>query len=74
VIELGLASPLVRRDRTDALESRMIDMPAAIAAGRTDFMAIGMQAHCGAPVEEGEEMFATLTDPPADLVREVAAC
>jgi creatinine amidohydrolase len=57
----------------------MIDMTAAIAAGRTDFVAMGMeQAYWGAPAEagaaEGEEMFATLTDPPVDVVREVAAC
>ena len=41
---------LVRAERRAGLESRMIDMPAAIAAGQTDFVAMGMdQAYCGAP-------------------------
>ncbi len=69
---------LVRRDRMEALESRMIDMPAAIAAGRTDFMAMGLnEAYCGAPAEasseEGESTFAILTEMLVGLVREVAA-
>jgi creatinine amidohydrolase len=68
---------LVRRERMETLESRMIDMPAAIAAGQTDFMAMGMdRAYCGAPAEataeEGEQTFATLTDMLVELVREVA--
>ena len=34
----------------------MIDMPAAIAAGQTDFMAMGMdRAYCGAPAEATAE-------------------
>jgi creatinine amidohydrolase len=50
-------------------------MPAAIAAGRTDFLAMGMeQAYCGAPAEataeEGQETFETLTDMLVELVRE----
>jgi creatinine amidohydrolase len=70
---------LVRRERMEALESKMIDMPAAIAAGRTDFIAMGMDsAYCGAPAEataeEGERTFETLTELLIDLVREVAAC
>lgn len=68
---------LVRRERMEALESTMIDMPAAIAAGQTDFMAMGMdRAYCGAPAdataEEGKRTFATLTDMLVELVREVA--
>lgn len=70
---------LVARDRMETLESKMIDMPAAIAAGQTDFMAMGMdRAYCGAPaeatVEEGERTFETLTELLIELVREVAAC
>ncbi len=68
---------LVSRERMTSLESRMIDMPAAIAAGRTDFEAMGMdQAYCGAPAEasaeEGEQTFATLTEMLIEVVREVA--
>jgi creatinine amidohydrolase len=70
---------LVRRERMESLESKMIDMPAAIAAGKTDFMAMGMdRAYCGAPAEataeEGERTFQTLTGLVTGLVREVAAC
>jgi creatinine amidohydrolase len=70
---------LVRRERMEALESKMIDMPAAIAAGQTDFLAMGMdRAYCGAPAEataeEGERTFETLTELLIDLIREVAAC
>ncbi|MGH2995443.1 MAG: creatininase family protein [Gaiellaceae bacterium] len=68
---------LVRRERMETLESKMIDMPAAIAAGQTDFMAMGMdRAYCGAPAEatagEGERTFETLTDMLVELVLEVA--
>jgi creatinine amidohydrolase len=57
----------------------MIDMPAAIAAGRTDFVAMGMdRAYCGAPAEasaeEGEKTFAKLTELVIGLVREAASC
>ncbi len=70
---------LVRRERMAALESTMIDMPAAIADGQTDFIAMGMdRAYCGAPAEataeEGERTFETLVDLVVELVREVAAC
>jgi creatinine amidohydrolase len=70
---------LVRRERMEALEAKMVDMPAAIAAGQTDFMAMGMdRAYCGAPAEataeEGRRTFETLADLVIDLVRDVAAC
>jgi creatinine amidohydrolase len=70
---------LVHRERMEGLESKMIDMPAAIAAGQTDFIAMGMdRAYCGSPAEatadEGERTFETLTELVIDLVREVAAC
>ena len=70
---------LVRRERMEALEAKMVDMPAAIAAGQTDFLAMGMdRAYCGAPAEataeEGRQTFETLTELVIDLVRDVAAC
>jgi creatinine amidohydrolase len=76
---LADAPELVHRERMLTLESKMIDMPAAIAAGQTDFMAMGMdRAYCGTPAEatavEGERTFETLTKLLIDLVREVAAC
>jgi creatinine amidohydrolase len=76
---LAVDPGLIRRERMEGLESRMIDMPAAIAAGRTDFLAMGMdRAYCGAPAEataeEGERTFETLADLVVQLVREVAAC
>jgi creatinine amidohydrolase len=69
---------LVHADRMRALEERHVEMPAAIAAGQTDFLAMGMdQAYCGAPAEasagEGRETFETLTDMLVELIREVAA-
>jgi creatinine amidohydrolase len=68
---------LVHPDRMQALDAKMVDMPAAIAQGRTDFIAMGMdQAYCGAPAEataeEGEQTFDTLAGMLVELVREVA--
>jgi creatinine amidohydrolase len=56
------------------LPANEVDMPAAIAAGRTDFVAMGMErAYCGAPAEataeEGRETFETLTDMLVELIR-----
>jgi creatinine amidohydrolase len=50
-----------------------VDMPTAIAAGRTDFLAMGMdRAYCGAPAEanaeEGRQTFETLTDMLVELI------
>jgi creatinine amidohydrolase len=69
---------LVHTDRMQALEERHVDMPAAIRAGQTDFVAMGMdEAYCGAPAEssaeEGRQTFETLTDMLVELIREVAA-
>jgi creatinine amidohydrolase len=69
---------LVQRDRMEALEAKIVDMPAAIVEGRTDFVAMGMdRAYCGSPAEasaeEGEQTFETLADMLVELVREVAA-
>jgi creatinine amidohydrolase len=68
---------LVHTDRMRALEARIVDMPAEIASGRTDFLALGMdKAYCGSPAEataeEGEDTFETLAELLAELVREVA--
>ena len=69
---------LVHADRMQELAERQVDMPAAIRAGRTDFVAMGMdEAYCGAPAEssaeEGRETFETLTNMLVELIREVAA-
>jgi creatinine amidohydrolase len=58
---------------TTELPPNEVDMPAAIAAGRTDFLAMGMdRAYCGAPAEatadEGRETFETLTDMLVELI------
>ncbi len=68
---------LVHRTRMSALPAKMVDMPAAITEGRTDFRRMGMElAYCGAPAEatpdEGEQTFETLTELLVSLVREVA--
>jgi len=57
-----------------SLPSNEVDMPAAMAAGRTDFVAMGMdRAYCGAPAEataeEGRATFETLTDILVELVK-----
>jgi creatinine amidohydrolase len=70
---------LVDRERMATLPAHTIDMPAAIAEGKTDFVAMEMdQAYCGAPAEatsdEGEQTLETLTQMLIELVREVAAC
>jgi creatinine amidohydrolase len=56
-----------------ALPPNEVDMPAAMAAGKTDFLAMGMdRAYCGAPAEataeEGRETFETLTDLLVELI------
>ena len=68
---------LVDRDRMRTLKAKIVEMPAAIAEGRTDFLAMGMDhAYCGSPAEaaaeEGEETFETLAAMLAELIREVA--
>jgi creatinine amidohydrolase len=56
---------LVAAERAQALPEVPVDMPAAMAAGKADFRAMGMdRAYCGAPAEatatEGEATYATL--------------
>lgn len=72
---LADAPQLVDREAMARLPAVEVDMPAAIAAGRTDFLAMGMdQAYCGAPAEataeEGRDTFEILTDMLVELVRE----
>lgn len=67
---------LVDRDRLPTLPGVPVDMPAAIAAGRRDFVAMGMtEAYCGSPAEataqEGEATLATLTDMLVETIRAV---
>jgi len=52
-----------------------VEMPAEMAAGHTDFLAMGMErAYCGAPAEataeEGRDTFETLTELLVELVRQ----
>jgi creatinine amidohydrolase len=72
---LADAPQLVDSDEMERLPAVEVDMPAAIAAGRTDFVAMGMeQAYSGAPAEataeEGRDTFEILTDMLVELVRE----
>jgi creatinine amidohydrolase len=73
---LADAPALVDRERMRGLPAVQVDMPDAIAAGRTDFIAMGMHAaYCGAPAEataaEGEATFAVLSEMLIELVREL---
>lgn len=68
---------LVDADAMAGLPAVDVDMPAAMAAGQSDFRAMGMDhAYCGAPAEataaEGEETFDTLTRLLVELVCEQA--
>jgi creatinine amidohydrolase len=74
---LADAPGLVDAERMRALPAVPVNMPAAMAAGRTDFVAMGMdEAYCGAPAEasadEGEATFATLTVLLVEAIREAA--
>jgi creatinine amidohydrolase len=68
---------LVHAERMRALEPNPVPMPVAIAAGQTDFLALGMdEAYCGSPAEataeEGGDTYETLTELLVELIREVA--
>jgi creatinine amidohydrolase len=74
---LADAPRLVDRRAMAGLPALEVDMPAAIAAGRTGFAAMGMErAYCGAPAEataeEGAATFETLAEMLVELVREEA--
>ena len=77
-IVLAERPDLVDDMRMRTLPRVAVNMPAAMAAGRRDFTAMGMpEAYCGSPAEatagEGESTLATLTDMLVELIREVAA-
>jgi creatinine amidohydrolase len=76
-IVLAERPDLVDIERMRTLPRVPVDMPAAIAEGRTDFVAMGMHdAYCGAPAEateqEGMATLETLAGLLVELVREVA--
>jgi len=75
---------LVLADRPDLVDTATmrtlpdvpVDMAAAMSAGRSDFVAMGMdRAYCGAPsaatVAEGQSTFDILTELLVDVIREV---
>jgi creatinine amidohydrolase len=67
---------LVDTTRLPTLPRVPVNMPAAIAEGRRDFLAMGMvDAYCGAPAEataeEGEATLATLTEMLVEVIRAV---
>ena len=68
---------LVDLGRMAELPANVVELPARIAEGAHDFLALGLpEAYCGAPAdatpEEGEQTFETLTDMLVELIREVA--
>jgi creatinine amidohydrolase len=72
---LADAPQLIDEQAMTGLPALEVDMPAAMAAGRTDFLAMGMdQAYCGAPAEatadEGQATFETLTEMLLELIRD----
>jgi creatinine amidohydrolase len=75
---LATRPELVEAETMRRLPAYELNMPAAMAAGQTDFLAMGMdRAYCGAPAEatgaEGVATLATLTRLLVDLVRAEAA-
>jgi len=73
---LATQPELVDVEAMRALPAVVVDMPAAIAEGKTDFQAMGMdRAYCGAPAEssaaEGEATLGTLSGMLVHLVREL---
>ena len=74
-VVLAARPELVDAQRMHGLPAHPVDMPAAIAAGKTDFIAMGMdEAYCGAPADasaaEGEKTLATLSAMLVDLIRD----
>jgi creatinine amidohydrolase len=71
---LADAPELVDRETMATLPPVEVEMPAEIAAGHTDFVAMGLErAYCGAPAEataaEGRATFETLAEMLVELVR-----
>lgn len=76
-IVLASRPGLVDAETMMGLPEVPVDMAAAIAAGHSDFLAMGMtEGYCGAPArataDEGEATLATLADMLVELIREVA--
>lgn len=72
---LADAPELVDLETMVTLPALDVEMPAEMAAGHTDFIAMGMErAYCGAPAEataeEGQATFETLTNMLIEFVRE----
>ena len=73
-VVLATHPELVETDVMRRLPALRVNMPAAMADGRTDFLAMGMdRAYCGAPAEatarEGDATLATLAALLIDLIR-----
>lgn len=73
-VVLATRPELVEAEIMRRLPAFELNMPAAMAAGQTDFLAMGMdRAYCGAPAEatgdEGEATLATLSRLLVDLIR-----
>lgn len=71
---LADAGQLIDATAMAALPPLEVDMPAEIAAGHTDFLAMGMRdAYCGSPAEasaaEGDATFETLAEMLVELIR-----
>jgi creatinine amidohydrolase len=72
---LATRPELVEAEVMRRLPALRVNMPAAMADGRTDFLAMGMdRAYCGAPAEatarEGDSTLATLAGLLIDMIRE----
>jgi creatinine amidohydrolase len=74
---LSARPELIDRGAAADLPALEVDMPAAMAAGQADFLAMGMdQAYCGAPADatakEGDRTYAVLVEMLTELIRELA--
>jgi creatinine amidohydrolase len=74
---LSARPELVDAEAAAGLAALEVNMPAAMAAGQTDFIAMGMdQAYCGAPAEasasEGDRTYAVLVEMLSEFIRELA--
>jgi creatinine amidohydrolase len=72
---LAARPDLVDGECMRTLPSHFVDMPAAMASGKTDFIAMDMpEAYCGAPAEataaEGTRTLATLSAMLVELIRD----
>jgi len=72
---LATRPELIEAEVMRRLPAHRVNMPAAMAAGQTDFLAMGMdRAYCGAPAEasarEGDATLGTLAALLVELIRE----